>query len=149
MEFKTPQSLKLEHEELHKKLAEAARVSGKVGEAARNVARILHPHFVKEEEYAFPPLGLLPVLAEGKVTSEMGDVLSMTGKLKTELPEMLQEHKEIVAALKELVDTAKKEKRMEYVHFSEKLILHAQNEEEILYPSSIMIGEYLRLKLRK
>ena len=29
----------------------------RVGEAARNVATLLHPHFVKEEEYALPLVG--------------------------------------------------------------------------------------------
>jgi hypothetical protein len=36
---------------------------GKVGEAAKAVANVLHPHFEKEEEYALPPLGLLSCLA--------------------------------------------------------------------------------------
>jgi len=89
MEFKIPKSLKLEHEELHEELAKATRESGKIGDAAKAVAKILRPHFVKEEEYALPPLGLLPFLAEGKVTPEMADVLKMTDKLKAELHQML------------------------------------------------------------
>jgi hypothetical protein len=36
-----------------------------------------------------------------------------------------------------------------YAGFARKLILHAQTEEEILYPASILIGEYLKLKLGK
>jgi len=146
MEFKIPKSLKLEHEELHEELAKATRESGKIGDAAKAVAKILRPHFVKEEEYALPPLGLLPFLAEGKVTPEMTDVLKMTDKLKAELHQMLEEHKAIVAALKVLTDAAKKEKKTEYPRFAEKLILHAQNEEEVLYPTAILIGEYLKLK---
>lgn len=149
MEFKIPRSLKLEHEELHTKLAEATRISGEIGDAAKVVAKILHPHFVKEEEYALPPLGLLPMIAEGKVTPEMGSVISMTDRLKSELNQMLEEHKEIVAALKNLTDAAKKGEKTEYAHFAEKLMLHAQNEEEVLYPAAILIGEYLKLKLNK
>ncbi|MGE5445981.1 MAG: hemerythrin domain-containing protein [Ignavibacteriales bacterium] len=149
MEFKIPQPLKLEHEELHAELVKTTKAGGKLGDAAKAVAKILHPHFVKEEEYALPPLGLLPLLAEGKVTSEMGNVLTMTDRLKAELPQMLEEHKAIVAALKNLVDVAKKEKKMEYAYFAEKLILHAQNEEEVLYPTAILIGEYVKLKLNK
>lgn len=78
------------------------------------VLQVLHPHFVKEEEYALPPLGLLPFLAEGKVMPEMVDVIKMTNKLKMELHQMLEEHKAIVTALKALTETAKKEKKMEY-----------------------------------
>jgi hypothetical protein len=125
--------LKLEHEELHAELVKATKVGGKIGEAAKTVAKILHPHFVNEEQYALPPLGLLPLLAEGKATPEMRDILTMTDRLKGELPQMLQEHKAIVAALKDLVNVAKKEKKMEYAHFVEKLILHAQTEEEGLF----------------
>ncbi|HEX5081505.1 MAG TPA: hemerythrin domain-containing protein [Blastocatellia bacterium] len=144
-----PQSLKLEHEELHAELAKAIKAGGGTGSAAEIVAKLLHPHFVKEEEYALPPLGLLPMLAEGKVTPEMEGVLEMTGKLKAELPRMLEEHHNIVEALKKLSTAAEKEKKTEYVGFAEKLMSHARNEEEVLYPAAILAGEYIKLKLNK
>jgi hypothetical protein len=149
MEFTIPRPLKVEHDELHAELAKATKAGGKVGEAATAVAKLLHPHFVKEEEYALPPLGVLPLLATGTITPEMAKVLTMTDKTKAELQQMLEEHKAIVAALKNLAAAAQEEKQMEYVHFSEKLIAHAQTEEEVLYPVTIMIGEYLKLKLHK
>ena len=149
MKFKTPQPLKAEHEELHAELAKATKVKGKIGDAAKTVAEVLHPHFVKEEEYAMPPLGLLPIIARGKVSMEMWEALMMTDKLKAELKQMLKEHKGIVGALKRLAAIAKKEKKMEYVRFAEKLMLHAKTEEEVLYPASILVGEYLKLKLKK
>ena len=55
MEFTIPRSLKIEHEELHEELAKATKESGKIGDAAKAVANVLHPHFTKEEEYALPP----------------------------------------------------------------------------------------------
>ena len=58
MKFKIPQPLKAEHEELHVMLKQATLLSGKTGEAAKAVAGLMHPHFVKEEEYALPPLGM-------------------------------------------------------------------------------------------
>jgi hypothetical protein len=149
MELRIPHSLKLEHEELHAELVKATGEGGKVGEAAKVVAKALHPHFVKEDEYALPPLGLLSLLAEGKVEPEMTKVLAMTDKLKAELPHMIQEHQAIVAALQTLVNAAKEEKKIEYVRFAEKLTLHAQTEEEVLYPAAILIGEHLKLKLGK
>ena len=60
---------------------------------------------------------------------------------------MLLEHKEIVGALEVLAEAARKEEKDEFVHFAEKLILHAQTEEEVLYPASILVSEYLKLKL--
>jgi hypothetical protein len=149
MEFKIPHSLKVEHEELHGELVKATGEGGKVGEAAKAVAKALHPHFVKEDEYALPPLGLLSLLAEGKVEPEMTKVLAMTDRLKAELPHMIQEHQAIVAALQTLAHAAKEEKKMEYVRFAEKLMLHAQTEEEVLYPAAVLIGEHLKLKLGK
>ncbi len=149
MAFTIPQPLKLEHDELHAELAKATQVGGKIGEAATAVAKLLHPHFVKEEAYAMPPLGVLPALAAGTVTPEMATVLPMADRTKAELRQMLEEHKAIVAALNHLAAVAKEAQQMEYVHFAEKLITHAQTEEEVLYPTTILIGEYLKLKLKQ
>jgi len=110
---------------------------------------VLHSHFVNEEVYAIPPLGLLPQLAAGKVTKEMAEVLKMTDKLKAELPAMLKEHQAIVRALDNLVIAAKREGRQEYIRFAEKLKLHAQTEEEVTYPTALLIGEYLKLRLSR
>lgn len=52
MELKIPESLELEHEELHEQLYKGIKESVKVGEAAKAVADIMHPHFEKEEECA-------------------------------------------------------------------------------------------------
>lgn len=96
-----------------------------------------------------PPLGLLPSLSKGKVTSDMKDVLLMTDKLKADLNQMLKEHEEIVAVLEELVTAARKERKLKYVRFADRLTLHARTEEEIYYPAAILIGEYLKLKLAR
>ena len=58
-----PESLKWEHEELHAELARATKAGGKTGEAAKAVAGVLHNHFLQEEEFALPPIGLLAALA--------------------------------------------------------------------------------------
>jgi hypothetical protein len=83
-------------------LKEATRATGRVGPAAQELAKVLHPHFVREEEIALPPLGLLSRLASGDFTADMADVLSMTDALKRELPQMLEEHKAIRAAVENL-----------------------------------------------
>lgn len=58
MEFRIPKPMKLEHDELHLELAKATKEPGCIGEAAKAVAKVLHNHFVNEEAYAIPPLGL-------------------------------------------------------------------------------------------
>jgi hemerythrin superfamily protein len=147
MKMIIPRPLKLEHKELHGELVQAIRTPGQIGKAAQRVAKILHPHFLKEEEYALPPIGLLKVLTKSKVSKDMKEVLVMTDKLKKDLPNMLREHKSVVAALKKLVAAAKKEKRHDIVHFAAKLMLHAKTEEEVLYPAAILIGEYVKTRL--
>jgi len=147
MKFKIPHAMKVEHEELHADLTKAIQSGGETGAAAQKVAEALHAHFESEEKYALPPLGLLPALAAGKIMPEMAQVFQMTDTLKAELPRMLEEHQAIVAALKKMVEAANQEGKLEHVHFAEKLMLHAQNEEEVSYPTAILIGEYLKLKL--
>ena len=148
MDVKIPQPLQEEHEELHAELVQATNAGGRVEEAAKAVAKLLHPHFLKEEAFALPALGLLPQLAAGNITPEMGDILPMTARLKAELHQMLEEHQAIVAALRDLVEAAEQEHKLEYARTAEMLMLHAQTEEDVLYPAAILIGEYLRLKLK-
>lgn len=149
MQLAIPQPLKAEHAELHAELVEATKAGGRVGDAAKAVAKVLHPHFVREEEFALPPLGILAALVKGEVTSEMAGVIAMTDNLEAELPHMLSEHREIVAALETLVAAAKAEHQARYARFAEKLILHAKTEEEVLYPTSLLIGRYLKLMLQE
>lgn len=149
MKFQIPQPMIEEHEELHTDLKKAIVAGGKVGEAAEVVAKVLHPHFEREEKFALPPLGLLSALAKGKIGPEMVEVFIMTDTLKDELPQMLEEHKAIIAALEKLKEAARQEGKPEVAHFAEKLVLHAQTEEQVSYPTAILIGEYLKLKLVK
>ncbi|HEX6003761.1 MAG TPA: hemerythrin domain-containing protein [Burkholderiales bacterium] len=145
MAFEIPQSMKDEHDELHATLVQATKAPGATGAAARAVAAVLHPHFVKEEAYALPPLGLLASLARGEWTPGMRDVLAMTERLKSELPQMLAEHRAIVAALDKLHDAARAEGHSEYAQFAHDLKLHAQTEEEVAYPAAILVGEYVKV----
>lgn len=147
MPTQIPKALKLEHEELHAELVEATKAGGKVGEAAKKVAKVLHDHFRKEEEFALPPIGLLSVLYRGEVDEHMKSVLAMTDRLKAELPVMIEEHNAVIAALENLIVAAEAENKPDYARFAKKLMLHAQTEEEVLYPAAILVGDYLKLKL--
>ncbi len=144
---RNPAALEAEHNELHLRLERAIGVGGEVGAAATRVAEALHAHFEGEERYAMPPLALLPALAAGQVTPEMAGIVTLTETLKSELPQMLAEHQAILAALDELSAAAGRAGNAEALAFADQLRLHAQNEEEILYPAAILVGEYLKLKL--
>jgi len=147
LNFETPHSLKVEHEDLHDTLRRGTKESGQLGAAAMVVAELMHPHFLKEEEYALPPLGLLGDLAQGRPTPEMRGVLALTDKLEADLGQMLAEHQGIVAALERLSAAAKDAGKTEYVEFAAALTLHAQTEEEVTYPTAIVIGKYVRKML--
>jgi hypothetical protein len=142
-----PEPLKAEHDELHAALVRATRAGGRTGEAARAVARLLHPHFEQEEAFALPPLGLLPALAAGDVRADMAEVLEMTRRLRERLPAMLDEHRAIVGALDTLREAARAEAKPEHATFADKLILHARTEEEVLYPAALLVGAFLTLRL--
>ena len=147
MNYPIPQPLQQEHEALHAELRNATQAGGAVGDAAKALARLMHPHFVKEDEFALPPLALLQPLAQGAATAEMADVLRLTDRLADELPSMLAEHKTIVAALERLVDEAKRAERSDIVEFAHKLMLHAQTEEEVMYPAALLVGRFVRQSL--
>ncbi len=73
----------------------------------------------------------------------------MTDRLRSELPNMLAEHARIVEALSRLAGAAVREGNRQVAGFAEKLKLHAQTEEQVLYPAAIVHGDYVRLKLNK
>ena len=138
-----PRSLKLEHEELHQELLRATREPGAVGEAARGVAKALHPHFVKEEEFAMPPLGALAAVAGGDKVADAAALIAQARRVAEELPQMLAEHRDIVGTLERLEAAAREAGKPEYERFAAKLKLHARTEEEVLYPAAILVGRAL------
>ncbi len=149
MELNIPPSLKHEHGEMRASLEIAAKAAGKSGATAREVARLLGPHFRKEEEYALPPLAALAVLAGGGVPENPQAIIAKADRLKHELADMLREHQAIAKALEDLYDTATDDARPELARFARKLLLHAQMEEQVYYPATLVIGEYLKLKTGK
>jgi hypothetical protein len=50
-------------------------------------------------------------------------------------------------SLDNLMEVARNENQAQVVEFAEKLKLHAKTEEEVTYPTALLIGEYLKLKL--
>jgi hypothetical protein len=147
MDFIIPASLRQEHEALHDELRRATQAGGQVGEDARELARLMHPHFIKEDQIALPPLGLLAALASGEVSPDMAGVMTLSDRLEAELPAMLGEHKAIVGALQRLEASAAKAGRDDIVGFARRLVQHALTEEEVMYPAAILVGRHVRLLL--
>jgi hypothetical protein len=142
-----PASIRAEHEEIHAELVAATKAPGRVGAAARELAEILHPHFVREEQIALPPLSLLAPLSRGEATPAMRKVLPMTDSLRAELPRMLEEHVAIHAATARLGEVAKAEGNSRVARLAETLALHAQSEEQLFYPAALLVGDLVRARV--
>ena len=142
--IRIPESVRLEHTELHDALGVLTRRAGAVGAAARDLAAVLHPHFVREEQIALPPLGLLAPLGRGERTAAMRRVLPLTDSLRAELPKMLREHTAIAAAVRKLADAARAANDADALRFADALSLHARTEEEVLYPAAVVVGDLVR-----
>jgi iron-sulfur cluster repair protein YtfE (RIC family) len=60
---------------------------------------------------------------------------------------MLEEHKQIRVAVEQLRTAAREEQATRYERLAEELALHAQTEEEVLYPAAVLVGEIVRARL--
>ena len=100
-ELKMPDSLRKRHESFHAEFAQATKEDGKVGDAARAIEKQGDAHFAKAKD-VFPPLGLLPALAEGKVAPGMAEAVKTAEKLRASLPQIRRDHRELVGGLKRL-----------------------------------------------
>ena len=141
-----PSSIKKEHEAIHNLLIEATKQPGRVGLQARMLAEVLHPHFVREEEVALPPLGALVALSRDETPRDARRLLAMTDSLWAEMPKMLEEHTRIRAAVDALREAARIEGATKFEGLAEQLALHALTEEEVLYPAAMLVGDLIRAR---
>ena len=142
-----PESAPPAHRELREILSRAVKEGGRTAVAAEAVRGVLYPHMRLEEAFAAPPLSILPRLAAGEIAPDMEKIIPISEMMKIQLPRMLEQHRLIVSALKVLLRAATEENHPAYVQFAQKVMQHAQQEEEILYPAAIIVGEYVKLKL--
>ena len=143
-----PAPVQEEHQAIHATLVQATRAPGRVGVAARRLAEVLHPHFVREEQIALPPLGLLRPLAAGENPAGMAEAAEMSATLRQEMPKMLEEHGAIRAAVADLAAAARADKAARFERLAEDLALHARTEEEVLYPATLLVGELVATRLQ-
>jgi hypothetical protein len=144
MDFAAPESLREEHADIFRRLEAVARAEGAPGAAAREILEVLRPHVAKEEAFVLPPLSLLHALASGRLSPEMRGVLGLTDQLKFGLPALLGEHSTVTAALARLREAARS--APECGELADCLTRHIQFEEDVLYPASLLIGEYVRFR---
>jgi hypothetical protein len=141
-----PEPMRIEHEAIHSRLDAATRAEGPVGAAARALARVLGPHFERENQIALPPLGLLETLAHGAEIPphQVTRALAMTDSLRAELPRMLEEHVHIDAAAKQLEEVARQHDNADVADLAHGLRMHARTEQAVHYPAALLVGTVLR-----
>ena len=143
-----PASIRQEHAELHAALERAMKREDAVGPSARALAAVLHPHFVREEQVALPPLSALAPLVNRERIQAAETLIAMSDTLERELPRMLDEHRAIAAATERLRAAAAALDAKEWVQFATDLRRHAQLEEEVYYPAAVLVGRLLRQQSR-
>jgi hypothetical protein len=106
-------------------------------------------HFKEEEDFVLSPLGLLNLLASGKMPGQSNEVIQLTDKLKSQLTHLNTEHQFIKAYMDELKQADTNGLHPEIIELEKELHKHANVEEEVFFPAAILIGEYLKLKVTK
>jgi len=143
--FAIPEALRLDHEELRTVLVCAMAEPGPIGKTATRLAQLCLPHFEQEENIVFPVFGLLNELASGDIRPEMADLLPLVYAFHA--GRLGKEHQSIDAAIKALLHAARAEDCAQIVEFANKLQVHEQVEEAVIYPAVVLIGKYLRHRL--
>jgi hypothetical protein len=147
MELIIPQALIEDHKDMKAELAHAVEEGGKVGEAAQALRTVILPHIEREEKFALPPLGLLPIVSKGEVDYDMNEAVFLADQLKEEMPKMLSEHAAILAAINQLDEAARLEGKKQYQGMAAMMRLHLEEEEQVYYPAALLVGVYLHTRL--
>ena len=104
-----------------------------------------------------PPLALLPRIAKGAISKDMisKDLISkelepaiaMADRTKAALPELQNDHVQITSLMNELIEAGKADHDEELTRLATRVAIQSLNDLEITQPATILIGDYLRLRL--
>jgi hypothetical protein len=142
----TPHALRMDDKHLREDLARALTDQGGVGAAAKEIERLLLPHLEHREQSVFRPLGLLNGLARDESGFDAAQAIALTDQIERELPQLVQEHRALYQAAKRLTDAANREHKLQYLDLSDRLWVHVRLEEEVLYPTVVLVGRYLKMR---
>jgi hypothetical protein len=143
-----PQSIQLEHAEIIGQLEELVQRPSPVGPEAQKALELVKRHQQREDEYILPPLTLLPVLAEGKVSPDMQWAIEMADMVKANRTEIFLEHSRITDAMNALLAAAEAANDKDAAEFAKGMVSSSLGDMEVEEPATVMVGEILRTKLR-
>jgi len=147
LKLTVPKALRSGHDEARAELVRAMMEGGLIAKAAKQVTNLCLPHFAEEEKTVFPVLALLPYLEQDKLRPEMIQVMPLIVDFRAKRAAFDDHHHSLLVAIDALLQAAHKEKNREFAEFAYNLRVHEQIEEEVIYPTVVLIGKYLREKL--
>ena len=147
LKLTVPEALRRGHDEARAELVRATMEGGQIAKAAKRVAQLCLPHFEHEEKSVFPVLALLPYLQRGEVQPEMMDVMPLISDFTAKHDALDDHHQSIRSAIEALLQAARKEKNRVFTEFANNLRVHERVEDEVIYPTVLLIGKYLQEKL--
>ncbi|WP_454622012.1 hypothetical protein [Bradyrhizobium cenepequi] len=146
--LQVPQSIRLQHEQIISRLNHFAQSKDKdSAAAAQRAAAFLKEHYSKGEQFVLPPLGLLPPIAKGEVSKDMEQAVALADRTKSALPDFENNHIKITSLMNELIAVGRKKKNEELVWLATRVAAQSLNDVEVNQPATILIGDYLRLRL--
>jgi hypothetical protein len=145
----TPRSVQLQHEQLVSRLESIAKRGGPTGMAAGKAATFLKAHYAKEEEFVLPPLGLLSTILKNPSPADLDRAIAMAERTQAALDELLADHLQITTMMNDLIEAGSREHDESLTRLARRVAAQSLNDIEVVQPTTILIGEYIRANLRK
>lgn len=146
-ELNVPNVLLRGHDEARTAFVRATMEGGRIAAAARRVAQLCLSHFEHEESSVFPVLALLPDLQQGDLRPEMMEVMPLITAFRAKQAVVDDHHRLIATAIEAMLQAARKEKNREFAQSAYNLRVHERIEDEVIFPTVVLIGKYLQEKL--
>jgi hypothetical protein len=146
---RVPQSVSYEHEQIIKDLTDFAKREVAHAAAAQKALIVIKAHYAKEQAFVLPPLALLPKIAKGAISKDMEPAIAMADHTKAALPELQNDHVQITSLMNELIEAGKADHDEELTRLATRVAIQSLNDFEMTQPTTILIGDYLRLRLAK
>lgn len=147
--LQVPQSIRHQHEQIISRLTAFAKEKGRVGAAASKALVFLKDHYAKEQAFVLPPLGLLSRIAKGEVSKDMEPAIAMADRVRAALADFQKDHAQITSLMNELIEAGESSRNEELVRLATWIASQSLNDMEVVQPTVIIIGNYVREKLSK
>jgi hypothetical protein len=144
----TPRSLRLYHDQARSELSRAVSAGGSIGAEAKQLSDLCLQHFEDEERFVFPVLGVLPTLPEGTLQKDVLQTLRFLDELHAHHDSAEKDHQLIQLGIHALMEACQLERNKDVGRFAYSLRLHERLEDEVIYPTVLLISEYLRERIQ-